>query len=1086
MVNTNPPSKLASKSNPPSAASSSKGVAAVPSSAAAVEKKKKIIENVSQVQQNKTSESGSSSNNVENGKLENIATILNQGSLQKCLTSLIELRENIGILTSNPSDYASMLSDIMGPLIKFLTVRNLPNSDIRSVEYNSRHVVLEILNRLAYNEVLRPYISRLLHISIEVLKNDYEENALLACKVILNSFKLCGVSGYQTRAQLQNQAKVVLDFVEQSYKNLRASIKIHFTEDYFTSVPSSNTSSTTNVSVDTASTAVSSLSSPVAAMDNQPSQANKSTPDVTSDQKQPTSSSSSPSSSKQTVFVTPIKSVSSFRILLECPLMVMVILQLYPHFKLTVLPVLLPAMLESLGMTHPNKPPASSQQHPPTGSKSSKSYETRRIYSKRVKDLAACQAKTLRYLVYLTKTPEYKKEIEPFSGQIVDSTVKLMQTCPPDAISVRREYLACTQILVRSKYPQFHKHVDTLLEERILFGQHLQKHSELQQSALKPHGYSILGDLILYVRSDLSLVQLSRVVAVFSRVLHDNSLSAVIQTVSVRVLLHLCEPIMRLASSSTSSPSQKPAYVTTRDLISRIFETLVHKFESLIEYIPTVKETVYGKIRKETHMESLCLGKIPLEERGQPGFDQLSLFSESKSSLNCDPGDKNKVDEQKMDIDEEQNKDKSPDDDSKPNTEESTSSAEDTERFVVRRSHALGGKMDVKDSIQDVQALLKPIVTGLKTVIWCLVNSQQQVKDPNNPESTKPTKHHLKQKEIHLVGKYLEWGLECVYVFKLDTCIDRKRTSSGSSNTSNSNQKGNRNSSSPNRKKKNKAIEFFEDFAASFTTLDGFSLRMSIGPKIPLLFDAILKDEDLTTMVHHLMSNSDFVDVLLQFVIKRMKTDFKVDFRQNPKELQGHDSNNNETQLAKKRAALLLRMFRNIIYSLQAYPDNEKVLCPHLQYIVATCLRCATESSSSWPGHYYHVLIFLFRGLKTGKYTKSVNEVVPLLPTTLNGLWKVHIVTENLAVKNVINELCLSVPAHWRTLLPHLPILVNAIIDVLNSPMGDVVFLALSTLQFWVDKLGVDFFYSVISKDTRVLTDLMTGLSNHLRPPPYL
>ncbi len=61
----------------------------------------------------------------------------------------------------------------------------------------------------------------------------------------------------------------------------------------------------------------------------------------------------------------------------------------------------------------------------------------------------------------------------------------------------------------------------------------------------RPLAYSTLADLVHHVRTELSLGQLSRVVYLFSRNIHDPSLPYNIQTMSAKLLLNLVECIAR-------------------------------------------------------------------------------------------------------------------------------------------------------------------------------------------------------------------------------------------------------------------------------------------------------------------------------------------------------------------------------------------------------------------------------------------------------------------------------------------------------------------------------------------------------------
>jgi len=56
-------------------------------------------------------------------------------------------------------------------------------------EHKLRNVVLEVLNRLPHNEVLRPYVPELLRLALQVLGSDNEDNAIIALRIIFDLHK---------------------------------------------------------------------------------------------------------------------------------------------------------------------------------------------------------------------------------------------------------------------------------------------------------------------------------------------------------------------------------------------------------------------------------------------------------------------------------------------------------------------------------------------------------------------------------------------------------------------------------------------------------------------------------------------------------------------------------------------------------------------------------------------------------------------------------------------------------------------------------------------------------------------------------
>lgn len=71
-----------------------------------------------------------------------------------------------------------------------------------------------------------------------------------------------------------------------------------------------------------------------------------------------------------------------------------------------------------------------------------------------------------------------------------------------------------------------------------------------------------------------------------------------------------------------------------------------------------------------------------------------------------------------------------------------------------------------------------------------------------------------------------------------------------------------------------------------------------------------------------------------------------------------------------------------------------------------------------------------------------------------------------MSIKNILVELCLTVPARLASLLPHLPLMMRLMVHALRC-RGDLDGLALRTLEFWVDNLNPDYLYRIMSHDPK-------------------
>ena len=82
---------------------------------------------------------------------------------------------------------------------------------------------------------------------------------------------------------------------------------------------------------------------------------------------------------------------------------------------------------------------------------------------------------------------------------------------------------------------------------------------------------------------------------------------------------------------------------------------------------------------------------------------------------------------------------------------------------------------------------------------------------------------------------------------------------------------------------------------------------------------------------------------------------------------------------ARMKAQVLLRLFKVVFGSVTLFPKNERMLRPHLQTIVLSCLRYTTRVKD--PTNYYFLLRALFRSISGGKFESSykVSFVLPFL-----------------------------------------------------------------------------------------------------------
>ena len=100
---------------------------------------------------------------------------------------------------------------------------------------------------------------------------------------------------------------------------------------------------------------------------------------------------------------------------------------------------------------------------------------------------------------------------------------------------------------------------------------------------------STIADLIHHVRAKLSIEQISKAVAFFTRNMYDTTLSLNIQIMSAKLLVHLVETVFKMTQSSQGSGAgntSAPIGGAFKTMLINIMQGFVAKFEALHNVYP--------------------------------------------------------------------------------------------------------------------------------------------------------------------------------------------------------------------------------------------------------------------------------------------------------------------------------------------------------------------------------------------------------------------------------------------------------------------------------------------------------------------
>lgn len=179
-------------------------------------------------------------------------------------------------------------------------------------------------------------------------------------------------------------------------------------------------------------------------------------------------------------------------------------------------------------------------------------------------------------------------------------------------------------------------------------------------------------------------------------------------------------------------------------------------------------------------------------------------------------------------------------------------------------------------------------------------------------------------------------------------------------------------------------------------------------------------------------------------------------------------------------ALAAIRLFKLAFGAVGLFPDaNEPILATHLGRFIMDSFPLASKASK--PHYYFHLMRALFRAIGSGggRYELLYKEVLPLLPEMLESLNRQLMAADD-STRDLLVELCLTVPLRLTHLLPHLHYLMQPLVSALRGG-PELVSQGLRTLELCIDNLIGDFLDPILRP---VLRDLMEALHNHLKPLP--
>ncbi|KAI1339027.1 FAT domain-containing protein [Xylariaceae sp. FL0016] len=439
------------------------------------------------------------------------------------------LRDNLEHYTQNGLTYAAFLTKAIPPIITILKGPCLFQTT--SPEQKLRNCLLEILHRLPTHqtspEQFERYAPELVDLLMNLVRTDNEDNATLCVKIISD------VMRHQPKI-LHEKVQPFLNLIQELFEQMEKVVREQLDS---TALPNNAGGGPSTPGSTQANFQSPRPGSPVASV---------------TDLGQDLQQQSRPL----------LKGMQSFKVLSECPIIVVSVFQTYRSIIQQNVKAFVPLIKAVLCL----QAKAQEQAHV-----EAKARQT--IFagvSPNIKNRAAfgefitAQVKTMSFLAYLLR--QYSSQLADFLPTLPEIVVRLLKDCPREKSAARKELLVAIRHIINFNFRKiFLPKIDELLEEKTLIGDGLTVYDNM-----RPLAYSMLADLIHHVRDSLTPEQIRKTVDVYTRNLQDNFPGTSFQTMSAKLLLNMAECIAKM-----------PNKVDARHYLLMILNAIGDKFAAM-------------------------------------------------------------------------------------------------------------------------------------------------------------------------------------------------------------------------------------------------------------------------------------------------------------------------------------------------------------------------------------------------------------------------------------------------------------------------------------------------------------------------
>lgn len=889
---------------------------------------------------------------------------------------------------NTPDNYQSFLKAVVPVLVKQLETIP-PSLNLASPEHKLRNSVLNILNRCPMNSTLEPYVESILAVLLDSLPRENEENGVLCMKALTSLFK-------SFKALLQNKVEQFIQIIIQIYKNTPESVRQTFdgNDDAVSSEDEMREDQSLNGDMES-------------------NEGNE-------DGDEESEESGAVKSSRSTMF--------SFKILSECPITMVTLYSSYKQLTGTSLPQFTPLVMDLLNMqvSQQQRAREEAEARGERFTSVSPDIKKRAAYC----EFILAQIKATSFLAYVFIRGYASDFLQNCAGFIPDLIIRLLQDCPSELSSARKELLHATRHILSTNYKRlFLPKLDYLFDEKVLIGVGFTTHE-----TLRPLAYSTVADFIHNVRAELQLDDIEKTIRMYTGYLLDQSLALTVQIMSAKLLLNLVERILKLGKENPQeAPRAKKLLMIIIDAYMNRFKALNRQYNSIMKHHNEYEEEKNSKAKRIQQAVITNNNYTDVFMRDVLHFEPDLPSSQEATDSSQDLEGDIKIDERDAGLDKTQLE------------------------LPEIKNHAplLLTPVGNSDPIKDAFYLYRTLMSFLKTII-------HDLKVFNPP----PAEYTITNPKLW-VSVSRVFSYEEVVVFKdlFHECIVGLRFFSSNSGKRSLPVKKHFDITMPSLpvSATKDGRELMDYLAFMFMQMDSSTFNEIVESEMEFMYESMLQDSALLHIAQSFLTSEitspNFAGILLRFLQSKLKGLGNVDLN---------------------KSNILIRLFKLSFMSVNLFPNlNEIVLLPHLNELILKSLDYSTAAEE--PLVYFYLIRTLFRSIGGGRFENLYRSIKPILQVLLQSLNGMILTARLPHERELYVELCITVPVRLSVLAPFLPYLMKPLVYALQG-YPDLVSQGLRTLELCIDNLTAEYFDPIVEP---VVEEVTKSLFKLLKPQPF-